>query len=158
MRTINQGAAQPNLNTDIIKRILVPFAPLAEQQEIVQKIDSYFKLAKAIEEYTSNCQNQMTKFNQSILAKAFRGELVPQDPNDEPASVLLERIKAERAASEETTKSKKPKPKQSATQSATQEKQPKVETTVKVEQTNLTTPSKQEEENGREMVQMSLFE
>jgi hypothetical protein len=71
---------------------------------------------------------------------------------------LLERIKAERAASEETTKSKKPKPKQSATQSATQEKQPKVETTVKVEQTNLTTPSKQEEENGREMVQMSLFE
>jgi type I restriction enzyme S subunit len=60
----------------------------------------------------------LNKLNQSILAKAFRGELVPQDPNDEPASVLLERIRAEReklntkkkAKGKTEKKSRKPKP------------------------------------------------
>jgi hypothetical protein len=47
------------------------------------------------------------RLTQSILAKAFRGELVPQDPNDEPASVLLEKIKAEKAGLEEVKKRKK---------------------------------------------------
>ena len=49
----------------------------------------------------------MDKLTQSILAKAFRGELVPQDPNDEPASVLLERIKGERAKQEMKRRGKK---------------------------------------------------
>ena len=54
-------------------------------------------------------KNKLSQLNQSILAKAFRGELVPQDPNDEPASVLLERIKAEREAEEARKKEDKAK-------------------------------------------------
>ena len=49
----------------------------------------------------------MDKLTQSILAKAFRGELVPQDPNDEPASVLLERIKVERAKQDQKRRGKR---------------------------------------------------
>ena len=53
---------------------------------------------------TDNCVNDFKRLEQSILAKAFRGELVPQNPNDEPASVLLERIRAERAKREAEAK------------------------------------------------------
>ena len=54
-------------------------------------------------------KQRLSSLTQSILAKAFRGELVPQDPNDEPSSVLLERIKAEREKAEAEKKGKKKK-------------------------------------------------
>ena len=73
-----------------------PVAPLAEQQEIVRRVELFFKTAEQIEQQYQEAKAYLDKLNQSILAKAFRGELVPQDPNDEPASVLLERIRAER--------------------------------------------------------------
>ena len=59
-----------------------------------------FKLADQIEARFAKAKARVDQLTQSILAKAFRGELVPQDPNDEPASVLLERIKAERTKGE----------------------------------------------------------
>jgi type I restriction enzyme S subunit len=66
-------------------------APLQEQQEIVRRVQTLFKTADKIEQRYQKAKSYIDQLTQSILAKAFRGELVPQDPNDEPASVLLER-------------------------------------------------------------------
>jgi type I restriction enzyme S subunit len=107
LRQINQGAAQPNLNTDLVRQIMVPIAPAAEQEEIIEKLnvalDIYLLLKREIPEILG----EVDQLDQAILAKAFRGELVPQDPNDEPASVLLERIRGQRAQQAATTKRQK---------------------------------------------------
>jgi type I restriction enzyme, S subunit len=75
---------------------LFPFAPLAEQRCIVTRIDALLTQADTIEAGVAAVRRRAEKLEQSILARAFRGELVPQDPDDEPASVLLHRIRAER--------------------------------------------------------------
>jgi len=72
--------------------------PPAEQTEIVRRVEQLFAFADQLEAKVNEARTRIDRLTQSILAKAFRGELVPQDPNDEPASVLLERIKAQRAA------------------------------------------------------------
>jgi type I restriction enzyme, S subunit len=71
--------------------------PLAEQQEIVRRVEALFALADQIEARYAKAKAYVEKLPQSILAKAFRGKLVPQDPSDEPASVLLEKIKQTKA-------------------------------------------------------------
>ena len=76
----------------------VPRPSIAEQTEIVRRVEQLFAFADQLEARVKAAQARIDRLTQSILAKAFRGELVPQDPNDEPASVLLERIKAQRAA------------------------------------------------------------
>jgi type I restriction enzyme S subunit len=65
---------------------------------VVRRVEQLFAFADQLEARVKAAQVRIDRLTQSILAKAFRGELVPQDPNDEPASVLLERIKAQRAA------------------------------------------------------------
>jgi type I restriction enzyme, S subunit len=70
--------------------------PLTEQQEIVRRVEALFKTADALEARYRKAKAHVDKLTQSILAKAFRGELVPQDPNDEPASLLLKKIRADR--------------------------------------------------------------
>ena len=70
--------------------------PINEQHEIVRRVEALFKIADDIEKRYQKARVHVDKLTQSILAKAFRGELVPQDPNDEPASELLKRIQAER--------------------------------------------------------------
>jgi type I restriction enzyme S subunit len=77
--------------------IAVP--PLAEQQEIVLRVEGLFGVADQIESRYAKAKAHVEKLPQSILAKAFRGEVVPQDPNDEPASELLKRIKLHNAGS-----------------------------------------------------------
>ncbi|MEC4990135.1 MAG: restriction endonuclease subunit S [Oscillatoria sp. PMC 1068.18] len=81
--------------------------PPAEQQEIVKRVETLFQKADRIEQRYHKAKAYVDKLTQSILAKAFRGELVPQDPNDEPASVLLERIRTERAKQETEAKAAK---------------------------------------------------
>lgn len=73
-----------------------PFAlpPVEEQQEIVRRVSELFVFADQIEARYAKAKTQVDRLTQSILAKAFRGELVPQDPNDEPAEVLLSRLGA----------------------------------------------------------------
>jgi type I restriction enzyme S subunit len=71
---------------------------LPEQLEIVRRIEVAFSWIDRLAADATNARKLVDHLDQAVLAKAFRGELVPQDPNDEPASVLLERIKAERAA------------------------------------------------------------
>lgn len=91
------GGAQPALNTERVKALLMPLAPLPEQQRIVRRIAPLLGYADAVETGSAVARRRLDRLDQSILARAFRGELVPQDPNDEPASVLLERIRAERS-------------------------------------------------------------
>lgn len=88
--------AQSNIFQGRIKILAIPVAPLNEQKQIVSLIEKYFKIIETIEKQHQQATEKLEKLNQSILSKAFRGELVPQDPEDEPASVLLERIRAER--------------------------------------------------------------
>lgn len=84
------------LSISKIEKIPIKLPPLLEQQEIVRRVEALFAVADRIEARYKKAKTQVDRLTQSILAKAFRGELVPQDPNDEPASVLLERIRTER--------------------------------------------------------------
>jgi type I restriction enzyme S subunit len=90
------GQGKPGLNLENIRDVSVPLPTFPEQQEIVRRVEALFAIAARIEERYQKARVQVDKLTQSILAKAFRGELVPQDPDDEPASVLLERIRAEK--------------------------------------------------------------
>ncbi len=88
------GVSQSNINAQKLGAFEVPFPPLEEQKEIVCRVEELFKFADQVEERYKKARSYTDKLAQSILAKAFRGELVPQDPNDEPASVLMEKIKS----------------------------------------------------------------
>jgi len=98
LRATNQGAAQPNLNTDIVKRICVPICALAEMGQVNDLLGSQANAIDQQRESIAISFRQATAQRQNILRAAFSGQLVPQDPSDEPASVLLARIRAERAA------------------------------------------------------------
>lgn len=92
----------------------VAVAPLIEQREIIRVIDEAMNLMESVSEVQASMQSSLTQLDQSILAKAFRGELVPQDPRDEPASELLARIRTARedaAANSRSRKKKKSKAK-----------------------------------------------
>jgi type I restriction enzyme, S subunit len=89
------AVTQPNINAEAIKRLSIPICSLAEEIEIVQILSQYFCMIEQIENLYLETKLDIDQLDQSILAKAFRGELVPQDPNDEPASALLERIRSE---------------------------------------------------------------
>ena len=96
LRNINMGAAQPNLNTDILKKYMVPYCSFETQKSIVSEIESRLSVCDKIEESIEQSLKHAESLRQSILKKAFEGKLVPQDPNDLPANALLERIKTER--------------------------------------------------------------
>ena len=95
------GSAQANLKLNHVLDMQIPLPPLAEQRRIVAKIE---ELLPKVEEY-SKAQETLDKLNEelperlkkSILQEAIEGRLVPQDPNDEPASVLLDKIRKEKA-------------------------------------------------------------
>lgn len=86
----------PKINQKALSKIPVPTPSLPEQKEIARRVESLFALADAVEKQYLDAKKRTDRLTQSLLAKAFRGELVPQDPNDEPAEELLKRIKAER--------------------------------------------------------------
>jgi len=97
LSTFAPATAQKNINIAILNEVSVPFPPLPEQKEIVCRVEALFTLADQLEARYQKAKAHIDRLTQSILAKAFRGELVPQDENDEPASMLLERIRAQRA-------------------------------------------------------------
>jgi type I restriction enzyme, S subunit len=74
--------------------------PKEEQKIITHIINSLFVKVDILAKLLMHAEKRLKELNQSILAKAFRGELVPQDPNDEPTSQLLKRIKQEKASLE----------------------------------------------------------
>ena len=90
------GSGQPNVNAKVLSQITLPLPPLPEQQAIVSEVESRLSVADEVEKTVTAELKRAEQLRQSILKKAFSGELVPQDPNDEPASALLERIKVQK--------------------------------------------------------------
>jgi type I restriction enzyme S subunit len=86
------SGGQPNINLAALNPYPMALPPLPEQQEIVRRVEGLFALADQLELRMAKARGQVDKLTPSLLARAFAGELAPQDPNDEPASVLLERI------------------------------------------------------------------
>lgn len=99
-RVKTDGVSQSNINAKKLAAFEVPLPPLPEQHEIVRRVEALFALADQIEARYAKAKPHVDRLTLSILARAFRGELVPQDPSDEPASALLERIRAETATKE----------------------------------------------------------
>jgi len=91
--------------------ISIPLPTLPEQRVIVNRVENIFHFADEVEQRVAAATTYANQLIKTLRAKAFCGELVPQDPNDEPASVLLERIKQERAEQEEMKKAQKRKSK-----------------------------------------------
>ncbi|MCX9546225.1 restriction endonuclease subunit S [Vibrio cholerae] len=102
-----------SINKGILQEFPVPLAPVIEQNKIIELLEEELTLLAKQEEYTLAALTASEAQRKNILKSAFSGQLVPQDPNDEPASVLLEKIKQEREAL-----AKKPKTKQIKTKSA----------------------------------------
>ncbi|MGH8432977.1 MAG: restriction endonuclease subunit S, partial [Pseudomonas sp.] len=86
------------------KTICLPLTCIDEQKQIAQELDEKFSVIEQLEQTIANSLQQAEALRQSILKKTFSGQLVAQHPDDEPASVLLERIRAERAAQQPATK------------------------------------------------------
>lgn len=101
------GVSQSNINAKKLAAFRFGLPEFEEQSEIVRRVEQLFAFADQLEAKVASAKTRIDHLTQSILAKAFRGELVPQDPNDEPASVLLERIKAQRAASPQAKRGRK---------------------------------------------------
>jgi len=107
VRKMAVGGAQPNLNLEKVREISICLPSMEEQAEIVRRVGQLFAFTDQLEALISVARARIERLPQSILAKAFRGELVPQEPNDEPASALLERIKAQRAAATKPKRGRK---------------------------------------------------
>lgn len=88
-------AGQFNVNLETLRSIRFPLPLIDEMQKLVEMVGSFSSQADAIEAEVEAARRRADKLEQSILARAFRGELVPQDPDDEPASVFLKRVLAE---------------------------------------------------------------
>ena len=109
-RTAKATAGQFNISVGNSRLLPIPLPPLAEQEQIVSLVEERLSQIDAAEKTIDSELIRSKRLRQSILKRAFEGKLVPQDPKDEPASVLLQRIKATRE-SEQPRKGKKTKAK-----------------------------------------------
>ena len=90
------GTTRAGFNTNLLAGLDVPLPPLSEQARIVEEAEQQLSILVGIDATVGASLKRAERLRQSILKRAFEGKLVPQDPADEPASVLLERIRAER--------------------------------------------------------------
>ncbi len=107
---ITSGTTMKKFNKTGLKTILVPVPPLEEQSRIAAKIAQLFALLRKVESSTQQYAKLQILLKSKVLDLAMRGKLVKQDPNDEPASALLEKIKAEKEQLIKEKKIKKSKP------------------------------------------------
>lgn len=116
----SHGGTMEILNLTILKRFPIPLPPLHEQQAIVEEVDDHISVIEHLEAEIAMRLKAAGALRQSILRHAFTGQLVPQDPNDEPTSELLKRIAAEReergraAAAEKRNASRQKQPRKRA--------------------------------------------
>ncbi len=92
------ATAQKNINLDILSKVVLPLPPFKEQLHLVEVLDNQLEKLQFQNEAIKNSIESISKQKLNILKQAFNGKLVSQDPNDEPAQVLLERIQQQREA------------------------------------------------------------
>ena len=102
-----RGIDMPGLNLRDVRRLPVPLPPLEEQREIVRRIETAFAKIERLAAEAAKALQLLGHLDGRILAKAFAGDLVPQDPTDEPAETLLARIRTERAAAPKTKRKRR---------------------------------------------------
>ncbi|MDD5177542.1 MAG: restriction endonuclease subunit S [Sterolibacterium sp.] len=108
LEALIHGVGRPRINTTQLKDVVIPVCSAVEQQVMIAEIESRLSAVNQLDQTITASLQQAESLRQSILKKAFSGQLVAQDANDEPASVLLARIKAESAAQAAMAKQKKP--------------------------------------------------
>ena len=92
------GVGRPRLNLRSLRTVAIPVAPPEEQCALAETIRNQLAGIRSVESALANELSRASRLRQSILHRAFTGDLLPQDPDDEPASELLERIASEREA------------------------------------------------------------
>jgi type I restriction enzyme S subunit len=97
VNSLNTGSLIQHMFTSQLSEFELPLPPLAEQHRIVAEVERRLSIIEEIEAVINANMKRAERMRQAILKRAFEGKLVAQDPSDEPASVLLERIRAERA-------------------------------------------------------------
>lgn len=95
-RKLASGGVQPNLNAGLIKNMPIPLPPSNEQERILGEIEWHLSFIEACERAADAGLARSAALRRSVLKSAFAGRLVSQDPSDEPAAVLLERIRNQR--------------------------------------------------------------
>jgi type I restriction enzyme S subunit len=106
-KRVARGVAVKGVNIGDVKLCPIPIPPLEEQLEIVAEVAEKLSQIEAAEVATDHSLKRAACLRQSILKRAFEGRLVPQDPTDEPANVLLERIKEPSLSNRSTRRTRK---------------------------------------------------
>jgi len=108
IRESESGIGQPNVNAEKLSNLIFPIPSISEQIEIVSEINKHTSIIDKLESVVANSIKESKRLRQSILKQAFEGKLVEQDPNDESAEILLEKIaKAKEEYKKEMSKRKK---------------------------------------------------
>jgi type I restriction enzyme S subunit len=95
VQMVPKGSGLQHIHLEDLRLDAIPLAPMAEQREIVKVVECRLSIAVNVEASLERNRQRAVRLRQSILKRAFEGKMVPQDPKDEPAGVLLERIKVE---------------------------------------------------------------
>ena len=102
------GTGVKHLRVGDVSELKLPLPPTIEQTEIVRRVELLFAFADRLEARLANARRQVGQLTPALLAKAFRGELVAQDPADEPAAELLKRLAAQRATAPKAKRGRSP--------------------------------------------------